>query len=261
MSSLALAAGYGATAPLEYGVFDAMGRRILAPKDRLQQQADAEGGLPSKHEAVGDWSIASLLPPSLPLSSFLTLALLLASSAGYRVLEPSWSAIDALYASTGVLTTVGIVLAPTSTASRAFTALLNVVSLGLGVALVTDVRNYRASSARSLLGLTAVRDGPALALMLDALLACGTVGAGAVGFHVLEGWPLHTSLYFALTCSTGLGMDHIAPATQGGRLFFLLFEWAVLGVAVNALANGSMMLVGRLAPRRRGRGQGAGGQK
>ncbi len=171
-----------------------------------------------------------------------TLALFLASVLAVRALEGvSW--VDAVYAVTGVMTCVGIVITPTTPASRAFTAALNVASLGLGALVLTEIADYRRAWTRSLLR----RGGSAPSLAGEAVhLAVAGLPpllAAAAFFAHVEGWHLSTALYFSLTNGTGLGMDGaVEPKHAASRLAFSAYVWWEMGVLINLLS-----LLGTLA--------------
>lgn len=178
----------------------------------------------------------------------------------YMALE-GLSFIDAMYLSTGVITTVGLVLVPRTILGRIFTAALNVASLGVGVLLLTEIAENRRHWTRSLLqrspwyGLpdrspwrlccfcsrAASTDGGGgggvpLALCTEVLsYAASTlplVTLGALVFHAMEGWPLGEALYFCLLCASGLGMGDVEPRHWTSRLFFIVYVWNAMGVTL-----------------------------
>ena len=163
-----------------------------------------------------------------------SLALLLGGAAGYRVLE-GWPAVDCVYASAGVLTTVGIVLSPRTAAGTAFTAALNLASLGAAGAWLAEIAAARAAGVRRAL---ALGDAPSPRADALAAAAAATVpwAAATLFFARAEGWPLGDAAFFALACATGLGMADREPRTPAGRLALAVYVFLNMGVALNALA-------------------------
>ncbi len=169
--------------------------------------------------------------------------LLLVGAIGYHALEgTSW--IDSLYASVGVLTTVGIVIAPTSHLSRLFTAVLNLASLGVAAQMIADIGDIRQSYARSVLRQGGVARSPRTDALHALLAGLPPLVIAALVFSHFEGWDLFSSLYFATTNGTGLGMDGVfEPKHPVSRLVFSIYIVVELGVmytflhAVAALAR------------------------
>lgn len=81
------------------------------------------------------------------------------------------SLVDALYLTTGVITTVGLVVVPRTMAGRAFTAIFNFLSLGLGVLLLTEIAEARRGWTRGVA--ERVPFGQAVARGCAALLSRG----------------------------------------------------------------------------------------
>ncbi len=72
--------------------------------------------------------------------------------------------------------------------------------------------------------------------ILFALLAVILVmGAGAIGFHLIEGWSILDSLYASAQTVTTVGYGDIVPATRKGRLFAIGFMVTGVGVVLYAL--------------------------
>lgn len=72
--------------------------------------------------------------------------------------------------------------------------------------------------------------------ILFALLAIiVAMASGAIGFHLIEGWPLLDSLYAAAQTVTTVGYGDVTPATPAGRLFATIFMLASVGVVLYAL--------------------------
>ncbi len=169
---------------------------------------------------------------------------------GFMILE-GLSLIDAIYATTGVITTVGIVVIPKTAAGRAFTAVFNVISLGCGMLLVSEIGDGRKAWARHLLK-GGSKAATAYTEMLYLFVAAAVPYVAAVlAFCVLEGWTLPASAYFSLTCASGLGMADTEPLQPLSRLIFCLYLWFVMGAAINLLGMlGSLIisLVMRLNP-------------
>lgn len=95
--------------------------------------AGMSGSLPDRHYVLfGAVSTATLAVALMLMIGTLT----------YMHLE-NLSLVDALYLTTGVITTVGLVVVPRTMAGRAFTAVFNFMSLGLGVLLLTEIAEAR----------------------------------------------------------------------------------------------------------------------
>ena len=74
--------------------------------------------------------------------------------------------------------------------------------------------------------------------ILFALLAVIVVmGAGAIGFHLIEGWSILDSLYASAQTVTTVGYGDIVPATRKGRLFAIGFMVTGVGVVLYALTT------------------------
>ncbi len=71
-----------------------------------------------------------------------------------------------------------------------------------------------------------------------ALLAVAlAVALGAVGFHLIEGWPWLESLYTATQTVTTVGYGDVVPQTPAGRAFATFFMLAGVGIVLYALTN------------------------
>lgn len=134
----------------------------------------------------------------LDAAATICLSLGLVGCLGFRQLEGlSW--IDSIYATTGVMTTVGIVISPTSNASRLFTAVLNFLSLGVTAMVVQHIADLRRASVRSILrqgGHAPSVSSEMLHLMLAAIPPHLMASAF---FSYAEGWPFVTSVYFSVS--------------------------------------------------------------
>jgi len=185
-------------------------------------------------------------PRALTPACGVSLALLLGGAAGYRALE-GWPAVDCVYAAAGVLTTVGIVVVPRTAAGLAFTAALNVASLGAAGAWLAELAAARAAGARRALAL-----GDAPSARADALAAAAAAAApwaaATLFFARAEGWEIGDAAFFALSCATGLGMADRAPRTPAGRLALVAYVFANMGVMLNALAALGAALQAAAAP-------------
>jgi hypothetical protein len=172
--------------------------------------------------------LPSLIPFGLSVPHAAGVSIFTAGVLGHMALE-GLSLVDAVYATTGVMSTVGIMVTPTSPESRLFTCLLNLASLGLTALLLAEVGEARKGWARQ-----SLRAGDEVAQLLVAAVP-PLVGA-AVAFSVLEGWSLFTSFYFAIVAGTGLGTDGVLePATPLARLVFCAYVFAEMGVMCNLL--------------------------
>ena len=164
-----------------------------------------------------------------------TIFLLMFGTLAFKLLDSlTWT--DALFASTGVVTTVGVVVRPGGSLSRAFVALLNFASMGTGAIAVAEVAE---AHVRRQLGPGAgAGAGAGVGAELRALLGAAvplTLG-GAAFFAWSEGWAPTTALYFAFTASTGLGFtDGLELRYSRSRLAFVPFIFANMGVTVSVL--------------------------
>ncbi|HEX4900289.1 MAG TPA: potassium channel protein [Pyrinomonadaceae bacterium] len=63
------------------------------------------------------------------------------------------------------------------------------------------------------------------------------IAVGTLGFHLIEGWPVLTSLYVATQTVTTVGYGDVAPQTLLGRVFATAFMLAGVGVVLYALTS------------------------
>ena len=63
------------------------------------------------------------------------------------------------------------------------------------------------------------------------------IAVGAVGFHLIEDWPLLDSLYVATQTVTTVGYGDVAPRTFAGKLFSTIFMLVGVGVVLFALTS------------------------
>ena len=185
--------------------------------------------------------------PSLTVVSCLTLALLVVGAVGFRIIE-KWSAVDCIYASAGILTTVGITVHPTKRLSLLFTALLNVSSLGVTGLWLGEISELRRAWMRRTMRLS----GEAPSVRADAVILFAAAGVtwaiASVYFALVETWPLPEASFFTFACATGLGMGELAPVTAKGRLGLVVYLFANMGVALNACAATGQLLCDAARP-------------
>jgi hypothetical protein len=172
-------------------------------------------------------------------------ALLLLGTCVFSVAE-GLSAVDAAYVSTGIMTTVGLVIVPRTAAGRAFAAVFNVASLGVCALALAELAAARRASARAALRALApprwlaAADDAAPWLLADAALYAGvalpTLAAAALAFRLLEGWPLAEAAYFCVLVATGLGMGDVEPRHPAARLVFIVYVIVNTGAALGVLA-------------------------
>jgi voltage-gated potassium channel len=72
-------------------------------------------------------------------------------------------------------------------------------------------------------------------IFLALLAVTVAMACGALGFHLIEGWPILDSLYAAAQTVTTVGYGDVAPATRNGRLFAIVFMLTGVGVVLYAL--------------------------
>jgi hypothetical protein len=177
----------------------------------------------------------------MSVAAALSLFLLLAGVVGYRLLE-RWPLVDCVYAAVGVITTIGIVVTPRSTASAAFTAALNVLSLGVTAVWLSEIADARRRWwARQ--PLLRGREGAAFAAAAAAPLA-----AAAAALAAAEGWPLPTAGFVALCCATGLGLADAAPQTAAGKLIIAGYVLINMGTTLSVCASVGSALHDAVAP-------------
>ena len=186
---------------------------------------------------------APLLPRPSPAAQC-ALALLLLGMATYRSLE-HWSWVDCFYATSGVLTTVGILKVPARPAARAFTAALNLASMGVAGLWMAEVGEARRAWGRRALQLQSEA-------LLHALLSAPLVLGAAAAFAALEGWGFWEAAYFSLTCATGLGMGDVEPLHPASRVLLPLYLLAVMGTGFQCCAALGLALRDAAAARGRG---------
>ncbi|HEY0545717.1 MAG TPA: potassium channel protein [Pyrinomonadaceae bacterium] len=63
------------------------------------------------------------------------------------------------------------------------------------------------------------------------------ISLGALGFHLIEGWPLADSLYIAVQTVTTVGYGDVTPASRGGRAFATIFMLVGVGTVLYALTS------------------------
>lgn len=178
-------------------------------------------------------------------------ALCIVGTLSYMVLE-GLSFIDALYLSTGVITTVGLVLVPRTVGGRAFTAVFNVVSLGLGVLLLSEISESRRAWSKSIVKRGIGRGRWDIIELLASFSAMSIpVVAAAFVFHAIEGWPISESLYFCLITASGLGMGDVEPRQWTSRLLFIAYLWYTMGVTLSFLGTMGHVMHEALAARLR----------
>lgn len=68
-----------------------------------------------------------------------------------------------------------------------------------------------------------------------ALAVAVATALGALGFHLIEGWPLVDSLYAAAQTVTTVGYGDLAPSTRNGRVFATIFMFVGVGVVLYSL--------------------------
>lgn len=179
--------------------------------------------------------------PSLQLHVVLATVLFITGAISYNNLE-KWSLLDSFYATTGVMTTVGIVMRPSTLLSRWFTVALNLASMGTAFSCINDIRNYRVNSWKRILG----HSQPSVlsTVLPDFLAALGSITLCAWAYTHTEGWSWHESLYVTVCCATGLGLEETAPHQPISRIIFMVFEWSVMGCAISFCASLSALALG-----------------
>ena len=139
-------------------------------------------------------------------------ALFFIGTVAYRFTERlSW--IDSMYCTTGVLTTVGQVIVPRSAAGRLFTAVFNLLSLGITVLFIMEVADARRDATRKALRHRAGLGGSST--RLEVIVLCAATVPTVLGMAALlmltEGWSSYAeALYFCIITASGEGHMTIA---------------------------------------------------
>src|SRR6266550_7382136 len=69
------------------------------------------------------------------------------------------------------------------------------------------------------------------------------LAVGMISFHLIEGWSLLDSLYFAAQTVTTVGFGDVAPRTVTGRLFAICFMLVGVGVVLFALTSAVQSII------------------
>jgi len=92
-------------------------------------------------------------------------------------------------------------------------------------------------------------------LRLALILIVLVLMTGAVGFHVLEGWPWFDGFYMTLITMTTVGYGETHPLTHAGRVFntFIILAAVISGGVLVATFTQAMLEfeLGRYLGRRR----------
>ena len=96
-------------------------------------------------------------------------------------------------------------------------------------------------------------DPAARGIIVAALVPFVLLGAGSIGYHVIEGWPYFDSMYMTVTTLATVGFGEVHPLSNAGRMFtvaMILGGVFTMGAAVTAviraIVSGELQrLVGR----------------
>jgi voltage-gated potassium channel Kch len=77
----------------------------------------------------------------------------------------------------------------------------------------------------------------AVTFRLLAMATLGVLGAGVIIYQRLEGWTFVDSLYFSVVSLTTVGYGDIAPTTDAGKLFTVLYLLIGVGIIAAFLGN------------------------
>jgi voltage-gated potassium channel len=83
------------------------------------------------------------------------------------------------------------------------------------------------------------------------LLATTYIFLGALAYSYIEGWPLDDAVYFTVVMLTTIGFGDLAPVTDVGRLFTIVY--VILGLGILSAFIGAV--VDAYAELRRARSQ------
>lgn len=156
------------------------------------------------------------------------------------------SIIDSLYAAVGIVTTVGVLIPPTSSLMYIFICLLSWMSLGIGSIAISEIADAHTKrihdAAPQLFGGTQQSAAHKLnshsleEARLLILTAIPILTLGALFFSWSEGWSFFTSLYFVCTAACGLGFtEGIDLTNTRSRVGFIVFIVISMGVTVSLL--------------------------
>ena len=175
---------------------------------------------------------------SLSINAFLSLTLLFIGIVGFRLLE-KWSWIDCFYASTGVITTVGIFITPQTNAGTFFTCLLNFASLGIVASWCSEIAENRMKFWSQTFPPTRRSYNRLLALLFAAIFPMIVT---TVMLSIIEKWSFSTSAFLTFCCGTGLGMADMSPQTAIGKLILSFYCIINMGtVLILCIDIGSMI--------------------
>lgn len=59
------------------------------------------------------------------------------------------------------------------------------------------------------------------------------LAAGSIGYHYIEGWGWLDSLYFSVITLTTIGYGDLAPKTDAGKLFTIVYIVIGLGIILS----------------------------
>ena len=65
-----------------------------------------------------------------------------------------------------------------------------------------------------------------------ALLVAGLLGSGTIFYVLVEGWSVIDALYFSTIVLTTVGLGDVAPTSDPGKLFTILYVLVGIGVLV-----------------------------
>ena len=133
-------------------------------------------------------------------------------------------------------------MVPVTPIGRAFTALLNVLSLGVAGLWISEISEGRHSWIRSVFRLSSAKTSLLQDFLLQMTLVIPPLFAASLAFTYLEGWGFLESVYFTLTCTTGLGMGDVEPLQPSSRVLFSLYLLWVMGSCMVCLQTLGMLL-------------------
>jgi hypothetical protein len=155
------------------------------------------------------------------------------------------SIIDSLYAAVGIVTTVGVLIPPTSRLMYIFICLLSWMSLGIGSIAISEIADAHTKrihdAAPQLFGPQQSTSHKLNSHSLEEarlliLTAIPILTLGALFFSWSEGWSFFTSLYFVCTAACGLGFtEGIDLTNTRSRVGFIVFILTSMGVTVSLL--------------------------
>ena len=160
---------------------------------------------------------------------------------GFKAFEAlSWT--DAAFAATGIVSSVGVVVPPTSALSRAFVAVLNAASMTVGAVAIAELAEVQKRLQ--------LRRGGVSELQALVATAVPLLLIASAFFSWSEGLPFGTAAYIAFTTASGLGFTEGLELRQPlSRRVFVIFIFGATGITMNLLGIVGASIINWAQPR------------